>query len=248
MTLFLLIAIIVAAIVAGCAGLVMNPAQPKLGEFTYVHAVPYTGAPVREIPIWMDKEFGEADKVEIDRAVDAWNFAMNGYVKLKVVDTQFNMEVDKIVKQVNAGGWLFMKIHSSNKMVPDHRDKEKGFWTIGFCEQIGGHHMYLVRDRLSNEDVFGVTLHEIGHLMGSGHVGQRLMYPHYSRARFQCIDYETMTKVSKFFDLEMENLNYCIDGSAAGVEPVKPDGGPVMSTCPMTEESRIFNRRVWESF
>lgn len=238
MTLFLLVAIIIAiaAAMAGCAGLIKNPAQPKLGEYTYIHALPYTGPAYREIPIWIDGEFGEADKVEIDRAVDSWNFAMNGYVKLKVVDTKFNMEVEKIVKQVNDGGWLFMKIHSSNKMVPDHKDKEKGYWTIGFCERIGGHHMYLVRDRLANEDIYGVTLHEIGHLMGSGHTGQRLMYPHYSRARFQCIDYDTMVKVSSFFGVPLSGLNYCIDGLAPQqVEEVQPDGGPTVSHCPMTE-------------
>lgn len=234
MTIFLVIALlIVAAILAGCAALSPKLGPPKLGEFSYIHAVPYTGPPVREIPIWIDKNFGEADKVEIDKAVDSWNFAMNGYVKLKVVDTHFDMEVDKIVTQVNAGGWLFMKIQSDNKMVPSR--SEKGYWTIGFCEQVGGHHMYLVRDRLANEDVYGVTLHEIGHLMGSGHVGQRLMYPHYSRARFQCIDYETMVKVSKFFDVPLSGMNYCIDGLPPNVEEVKPDGGPPVSSCPTKE-------------
>ena len=232
MTIFLVIALIVAAILAGCAAL--NPSlatPPKLGEYNYTHAPKYLGPPIREIPVWIDKEFGEADKVEIDKALDAWNYAMNGYIKLTVIDTHFDMEVDKIVKQVKMGGWLFMKIKSDSTLVPLN---DKGFWTIGFCEVIGGHHMYLVRDRLGNDDIFGVTLHEIGHLMGSGHVGQRLMYPHYSRARFQCIDYQTMTNVSKFFELPLENLNYCLDGLPV-MEEVKPDGGPMMSSCPMKD-------------
>ena len=231
MTILLVIALLLAAIIAGCAGLAMNPAQPKLGLYHYTHVPVYEGRPVREIPIWIDLNFGEADKVEIDKAVDAWNFAMNGYVKLKVVDTKFDMEIPKIVEQVNKGGWLFLKIKSDSTLVPIN---DKGYWTIGFCEQVGGHHMYLVRDRLGNDDIYGVTLHEIGHLMGSGHVGNRLMYPHYSRARFQCIDYDTMVKVSSFFDLKLEHLNYCVDG-----EPVTdkdpPDGGPVVSNCPMKE-------------
>lgn len=240
----ILIAIIVAIVVFGCAT-TLNPGLPKLGAYHYTHVPVHEGEPVRTIPIWIDENFGEADKVEIDKAVDAWNFAMNGYVKLKVVDTHFNMEIDKIVTQVNQGGWLFMKIHSSSKLVPSHNDK--GFWTIGFCERIGGHHMYLVRDRLGNDDVFGVTLHEIGHLMGSGHVGHRLMYPHYSRARFQCIDYETMKKVSKFFNLNMRDLNYCMDGEPIHTE-VSPDGGPPVSSCPVSEERRIFDERLKESF
>jgi len=71
MTFFLIIVILIAA-VAGC--MVMNPRlgpPPRLGEFSYVHVPPYVGHPVREIPIWMDVNFGEADKVEIDKAVAA---------------------------------------------------------------------------------------------------------------------------------------------------------------------------------
>jgi len=224
----LLIVVIIAAIIVGCAGVTLNPSNPKLGLYHYTHVPVFEEAPIREIPIWIDINFGEADKLAIDDAINAWNFAMNGYVKLKVVDTKFDMEIDKIVTQVNSGGWLFLKVDSKNKMVPIN---DKGYWTIGFCEQVGGHHMYLVRDRLGNDDVYGVTLHEIGHLMGSGHVGQRLMYPHYSRARFQCIDYDTMVKVSAFFDLELRNLNYCVDGEPVNSSQV-PDGGPVLTNCP----------------
>jgi hypothetical protein len=211
-----------AALAIGCASSWKIITEPKLGVYSYSHKARYTGTPVREIPIWIDKNFGEADKVEIDKAIDAWNFAMNGYVILKVVDTHFDMEVSKIVEQVNKGGWLFMKVDSTNKMIPPQ--DEKGYWTIGFTEQLGGHHMYLVRDRIGNDDVFGITMHEIGHLMGSPHVGQRLMYPHYTRARFQCIDYATQVKVAKFFDIPLEGLNYCTDDLPAHV-----DGGNIAS-------------------
>lgn len=235
----ILLAVIVAVLVSGCVSGLKIVTEPKLGVYSYTHKDKYEGTPVREIPIWIDKNFGEADKVEIDKAVDAWNFAMNGYVVLKVVDTHFDMEVPKIVDQVNRGGWLFMRITSDSKMVP--AQNEKGYWTIGFVERIGGHHLYLVRDRLGNDDVFGVTLHEIGHLMGSPHTGRRLMYPHYTRARFRCIDYASMKKVSEFFDIDLAGLNYCTDDMPEDVS--KPDSGPVLSICPMNEDAatiRIF--------
>ena len=227
--LVLIMAALVAVLAVGCISNLKIVTEPKLGVYSYSHKDKYEGAPVRTIPIWIDKNFGAADKVEIDKAVDAWNFAMNGYVVLKVVDTNFDMEVEKIVEQVTKGGWLFMKIESTNKLVP--AQDEKGYWTIGFCEQVGGHHMYLVRDRLQNQDVFGVTLHEIGHLMGSPHTGQRLMYPHYTRARFQCIDYDTQVKVAKFFDVPLSGLNYCVDDQPAEA-PVNPEGGTAGGNCP----------------
>lgn len=230
-SLLLLVVVLIAAVVGGCAALFSNR-DPMLGRYSYVQRPLYTGQPVRTIPIWIDKDFGEADKVAIDDAIRAWNYAMNGYIKLDVVDMSFDMEIDKIVRQVNSGGWLFMKIRSDSKLIPTQ--KTPGYWTIGFTEQLGGHHLYLVRDRLANEDVFGVTLHEIGHLMGSDHVGDRLMYPHYSRARFQSIDYVTITAVANYFKLPVEDLNYCVDKDMSEVEEIKPvDGGPMVANCPV---------------
>lgn len=223
------LAALIAVLVSGCVSGLRIGTEPKLGVYQYTHKEKYIGAPVRSIPIWIDKNFGAADKVEIDKAIDAWNFAMNGYVVLKVVDTQFDMEVPKIVEQVNKGGWLFLKTDSTSKMVPSQN--EKGYWTIGFVEQVGGHHLYLVRDRISNEDVFGITMHEIGHLMGSPHTGNRLMYPHYSRARFQCVDYATQVKVASYFDVPLSGLNYCADDLPEEVK--KPESGPVVTDCPV---------------
>jgi len=226
------VAMIITALVAGCASTLQHLSPAKLGEYSYVRKDAYLGTPLRVIPIWIDKNFGAGDQLAIDDAINQWNYAMNGYVVLKVVDTSFDMEVDKITKQVAEGGWLFMKIDSSNKIVPDHKDKDKGYWTIGFTEKLGGSHMYLVRDRLRNEDVFGVTLHEIGHLMGSDHVGERLMYPHYGRARFQCIDQETIKAVAKWWDLNYGVLNYCIDATPGGTPLPKIDGGAEVVNCP----------------
>lgn len=217
--------------IAGCLSNITVFTAPKLGEYEYVRKDSYTGPAYRTIPIWIDKNFGAADQVAIDDAIQKWNYAMNGYIVLKVVDTNFDMEVDKITKQVSENGWLFMKIKSDNKMIPDQ--KEKGYWTIGFTEKLGGNHMYLVRDRLGNDDIFGVTLHEIGHLMGADHVGTRLMYPHYTRAGFQCIDYDTIKAVAKWQDLDASNLNYCIDKTPGGPAPLpKGDAGADLVNCP----------------
>lgn len=222
-----LLACLIAGVVAGCASAI-RLGDPKLGYYEYVRRDAYLGTPERVIPIWIDKHFGEADKVAIDDAIMQWNYAMNGHVVLKVVDTSFDMEIPKIQEQVRERGWLFMKIDSTNKMIPDQ--KSSGYWTIGFTEKLGGSHMYLVRDRLRNEDIFGVTLHEIGHLMGSDHVGERLMYPHYTRARFQCIDYETIKTVAKWWDLDVSGLNYCVDKTPGDVP--KNEAGPELLNCP----------------
>ena len=208
-----ILAFLVVFFLSSCSLLRLN--DPILGRYKYTANDQRAAVvPKRVIPIWIDKNFGAADQVAIDDAIRQWNYAMNGYVRLEVVDTSFDMEIPKIVDQVNRGGWLFMRINHDNSIVPEN---SKGYWTIGFTERIGGHHLYLVRDRLGNDDVFGVTLHEIGHLMGSDHVGIRLMYPHYTRARFQCIDWETIRAVAVYWELDPANLNFCVDKNAGEV-------------------------------
>jgi hypothetical protein len=226
---FLILWLGLAGTLIGC-GVFTLMNQPQLGQYTYTHKSTNEGVPTRFVPIWIDKDFGAADLVAIDDAVNAWNYSLNGYVKLKIVDTQFDMEIDKIVTQVKSNGWLIMKIDGSNAMVP--AQKEPGMRTVGFCERVGGNHLYLVRDRLMNEDVFGVTMHEMGHLLGSGHVGDHLMYPTYSRARFQCVDEKTLEQVANYNHIPLDRLNYCVDST--GTAPVKDKKEDSIS-CPTVE-------------
>ena len=211
----------------GCGLLRVN--EPQMGQYSYTHKPNYQGLVVREIPIWIDRGFGESDRVAIDDAIRAWNYSLNGYIKLRVVDTEFDMEVDKIVTQVKSNGWLIMKIEGNNPMVPVLKD---GYRTIGFCERVGGNHLYLIRDRLSNEDIFGVTLHEMGHLLGSGQVGDHLMHPHFSRAKFQCIDSVTLVEVAKYNGIPADRMNYCFDVDAMGSPVMDMD---IEVSCPMVE-------------
>lgn len=185
---------------------------PIMGAYQYTHQETSAISPVRVIPIWIDKNFGEADRIEISNAIAQWNYALNGYVILNVVDVEFDMEPIKIVEQVRMNGWLFMKIDSSgSSFIP--ANEKPGFNCIGFTERLGGNHLFLVRDRLENNEVFGVTLHEIGHLLGSPHVGDRLMRAHFTRATAQCIDFLTIEKVAKYAGIPVGNLNYCIDAT-----------------------------------
>ena len=210
---------LIVALIAGCAAFLHPSGEPELGEYNYTHRPLYVGEPQRVIQVWVDKNFDNEDQVRIAKSVEAWNFVLNGHIKIEIVDTQFDMEVEKIVSQVRSNGWLIMKINSDSMLIPS---SEKGFSVIGFTERVGGNHMWLVRDRLTYLSMYGVTLHEIGHLMGSDHVGQRLMYPHYTQARFQCIDFETIKEVAKWNHLPIGDLNYCIPkGDAIPVEDGK---------------------------
>jgi hypothetical protein len=191
------------------SGLLMT-CQPAFAlQYQYTTVTPSTRTPTRLIPIWIDADFGLADQVAIGDAVQAWNHTLNGYAVLQIVDSNFRMEPSKIVLQVKQGGWLFLKINQDNPIVP--APPAPGEKVLGFTNMLGGTHLYLIRERLQNEDVFGITLHEISHLLGAVHRGEKLMHPSYTRVRYQCVDRETMQQVAEYQHLDAKHLNYCVE-------------------------------------
>ncbi len=183
---------------------------PVIGvrPFVYTQREFHSSEVQREIPIWVDGNFGAADQVEIAKAVSAWNYALNGYIHLTVVDTSFDMEVSKIREQDRLGGWLVMKTNSRNKMIP--LPGISGNRTVGWSDVVGGHHMWLIRDRMFNDDVVGICLHEMGHLLGAHHAGHRLMDPTYTQDKGSCIDLVSMRMVAEYNHLPADRLNYCV--------------------------------------
>lgn len=198
-------------IILFCGGLscLLNP--PVLGGYRYtLHLTERSQVPVRIINIWIDQDFGSADLIAIGEAVNQWNYALNGYIVLKIVDTHFAMEVEKINQQIRDNGWLIIKIRSDQAgtdFIPKSAD---GFYCIGFTERIGGNHLYLIRDRLTNQDVMGVALHEMGHLLGAGHIVKGLMQPHHTLQSSQCIDQNSLIQVAEANRLLIDKLNWCV--------------------------------------
>lgn len=177
-----------------------------IGRYTYTNNAYYTGKPLKIIPIWVDKTFGNADKLAIDDAINQWNYTLNGYIVLRVVDYNFDMEVSKIEEQRRKSGWLILKVDHTNSAIHD----DPGRITLGTGNSDNGD-LYIVRERLKNEDVFGITLHEMGHLLSDPyHIDEEgLMYGSYSQGRYQCVDYNSMVKIAKFQNLPITKLNYC---------------------------------------
>lgn len=181
------------------------------------HYVQVGGAsivPLKEYHIWIDKTFGEADKLAMDDAIRQWNYALNGYVVLKVESMDFDMEPSIASKVLLGGGWIVMKIDHFNPMVREvdrpARPGEPQYYTLAWVNRIGGNRMWIIRDRMSNEAVEGVMLHELGHLLGAGHDQVYLMQPHYKWEDYRCVDYEAVKRVARYQHLPMDRLNYCL--------------------------------------
>lgn len=164
----------------------------------------WVGSEDRRIPIWISYEFGSADVIAISSAIDHWNRSLNGSIRLEVVDIVFNEEGEKVVEQIRERGWIIRKIGTEG--LPN---VGVGYNCVGFADKIGGSHIYIVRERLDNDEVFGVVMHEIGHLLGAGHVGHGLMQAHFRKVDSQCIDYDSAMAVKQY--LKLGKINWCRD-------------------------------------
>lgn len=164
---------------------------------------------MRTVKIWIDRDFGDGDLIAIDNAIKQWNVALNGWIILEVMPQRFNMEEDIIKRSSGGEGWLIMKIDSSNPMVNDDSSGK----VLGMTNDIGGSRMWIVRNRLPNEWVTGVTLHEIGHLLGARHQGDGLMRPDFFIDSAGCVDYDAAEQVADYLNIEVNQMKYCIYGN-----------------------------------
>ena len=163
-------------------------------------------ATIKTIPIVVDKNFSDNDKMSIKLAISQWNYSLNGYILLNVDSWEFDMEPDIINYILSRRGYMVMKVGSNNPIVTGNIGLENA---LAFCNDIGGNYMYFIRDRIRESDMKYIALHEFAHLLGSPHVGNNLMYPNYSKYTYQCIDYATLKAVASYRNLPLERLNYC---------------------------------------
>jgi len=166
---------------------------------------PNSNTTIQEIPIYIDVAFTDQNKKAILSAINQWNFALNNYLKLKVVSTNFDMEPNILTMVMNGHGWLFLKINSTSTMVHD----DNGKTTLAFANEDGGNRVYFVMDRINDELVESIALHEIGHLLGASHSNHALMNANYDTQKYKCIDKDTMTEIAKHWHLNLSKVNYC---------------------------------------
>lgn len=179
----------------GCVG---RPSTP----FVYL-SVPEEAAlaPQRVYRLHVEKEFTDVDKASIATAVGHWNFALNGYVRIEIVDLEY-----KFGDVLGADDWTIVKIDHFNEKVKDRKKWRK----LAFADRIGGQHLWIVRDRIQDGWMVGIILHEIGHLLGASHEGKDLMQPHFVENGYVCVDEETLKQVAQHQQIPFKKLNFCI--------------------------------------
>lgn len=200
--------------------LVFGCASGHLGVYHYTHTAPYSQV-MPTYPVYIDKDFGEADRMSIAEALDQWNYALNGHAKFIIVSDTFDMEPEVLSRVTGGDAFAILKVTGSNpivarsdEIVEEHEHLGHSY-SLGFTPSLGSHTIYLVRDRIKdNSMVKGIVMHEVGHALGSEHVGDGLMFPGYDVVRYQCVDYDTIKAVAAYQNWKVDTLNYCVLGAA----------------------------------
>lgn len=194
-------------VVNGCLPTFVPPAYYYTHQ-TYLEGV----APVRDIPVYLDTAFTQQEQMDIQRAVDQWNFALNGRVVIHLVSTSFDMGLSDINQAMSHHGWIIHKIHQDNMLIPAGTVQSDGSLhdVCAWVDHIGGMEMWIISEKVQPTWMFGVAMHEIGHLLGAEHQGKLLMSPVFNMYHYQCVDRATMQQVAVYLGLDLGQVNYCI--------------------------------------
>lgn len=184
---------------SGCA------AQPHIHQATY-HYSDNKAPKVQSLDIWVwiDNTFDDDDRASITDALGAWNKSLNGYITLLPVSNTLCQDRPEMPRDID---WVVTKVDPGSNSLAKAIE---GQITLGTADFVGGHNIFLARDSMNPEDVYYVSLHEIGHLLGADHKGAQLMYPTYTQDGFHCIDYLTVWQVASHYNIPVTNVNYCM--------------------------------------
>lgn len=178
-------------------------------HFQYTRFGKYAEVPIRTVPVYIDTQFDQEDLLHIDDAVMRWNYALNGYIVLRVISYESSFTTTELSDVKAQHGLIIRKVTSDYPWIPINPNPQ--LHIIAWANLLGGTEIYLVRNRMLTEDIFPIMLHELAHIMGAHHlISNNLMNPTYTKENYQCIDEYTVRQVASFNHINPGYLNYCL--------------------------------------
>lgn len=160
------------------------------------------------IPVWVDKNFNQANKEAIARSIDEWNFVLNGQIRLSLADT-FDGKEDGLqyfhrALETNQGV-VILNLSSDDEEIDNVPAS-----VLAFVPGVDAHVMFVIRNHIGGRELKDIVLHEFGHILGASHtIFPSLMYPAYSSKQYPCVDKITAMQIAEAQELDVETLRYC---------------------------------------
>ncbi len=195
----ILITLLLAA--AGSVAVAQGTAQPNEPR-RYTHHPGSAGTP-RIIAMAVEGQFTAAEQASVLRAIEEWNHALNGFIRLDVV-----------APGSVRGIWSIRAEKGGTPQAPNPVAGQPLSSTTASFWSSGGETLVYV-DRIGTRDLRGIVLHELGHVLGLDHDPQgNLMSARYQPSTEQCIDKPTALMIAARHNLPAAALNWCEVGGS----------------------------------
>lgn len=156
--------------------------------------------------VYIDERFSVSERGLIEVGIERWNEVLNGYMRMDIESTPFNMEVEVVSRAWNGECYLVLRLDKGSNMI----ENEYGKMTLGYANKIGGSYLYLIPELMIEGEMELVIMHEVGHLLGARHKETGLMVSNYSGVSGLCIDEETVKQVGEYNGWLWGKMNYCV--------------------------------------
>jgi hypothetical protein len=187
----------------------IGPSAPEEAANLHEHEPHYTShrsaaAKPEIVRLAIDEQFNMYQRAKILRAVNEWNYVLNGFVRFDIDPAADKGQMWVIVPMLGGRpppvqGTIFGHALAATQSAPP----------------IGGVVTVYV-DRVRGYDLTSVMRHELGHVLGLGHdPNGRLMSSRYTMSRQQCIDRAAAEAVAANRTLPPAELNWCEEAQVA---------------------------------
>jgi hypothetical protein len=181
-----------------------EPATSTWANRQYVTHPAHRGS-AEVITVRIDQQFKPADHARILRAIQEWNYALNGHIRFDVSAVPFGTPGAASPPRTGRD-WVIA--HAPGRG-PSRGTRGVVLAATQPIPGVGGL-MILYADSVGEADLGHIVLHELGHALGLGHDPAALLMSTNYRASIQgCVDEGTAKALASLRSLPLDGLNWC---------------------------------------